>query len=216
VSKVAAVLLAAGRSKRMGAFKPLLPFGKQTVIESTIDYLRTGGVETIVVVLGHRAEEVQQQIQHLPVKFALNRAPSSEMNASIAIGVSQLPNDAEAILIVLADHPAVPPSVVSTLISEWQNGSKLLIPTWQNRGGHPVLIDLQYRAELQNLDPKRGLKGLFYAHQGDVKRIPVDSPFIARDMDTWDDYVALHQEVFGEPPPAAAEINTNESPGGLI
>lgn len=205
MSKVAAVLLAAGRSKRMGAFKPLLPFGKQTVIESTIDYLLNGGVETIVVVLGHRAEDLRVHLTNLPVKFALNPDPDSEMTASIAAALPQISRLTEAMLIALADHPAVPPSVVSTLISEYQKGSKLVIPTWQNRGGHPVLVDLRYRAELQNLDPNHGLKALFQAYPGDVKRVPVDSPFIARDMDTWDDYVALHQEVFGEPPPALPE-----------
>jgi molybdenum cofactor cytidylyltransferase len=185
----------------MGAFKPLLPFGKQTVIEATIDYLRKGGVETIVVVLGHRSHELQNRLGHLPVRFALNPDPDTEMSASITAGIDKIPGSG-ATLITPADLPAVPPSVVSTLISEWKHGSPLLIPTWQNRGGHPVLIDLRYRAELQNLDPARGLKALFASHQGDVKRVPVDSPFIARDMDTWDDYHALHQEVFGEPPPA--------------
>jgi molybdenum cofactor cytidylyltransferase len=185
----------------MGAFKPLLPFGKQTVIEACIDYLRKAGVETIVVVLGHRAEEVRERINHLPVTFATNPDPDSEMNVSIAAGVQQLPHTAKATLIALADHPAVPAGVVSTLISEWQSGTPLLIPTWQNRGGHPVLIDLRYRAELQNLSPARGLRALFEAHRGDVKRIPVDSPFVARDMDTWDDYCALYRQVLGEPPP---------------
>jgi len=185
----------------MGAFKPLLPFGKQTVIESCIDYLRKGGVEKIVVVLGHRAGEVRTQIDHLGVDYALNANPDSEMNTSIALGVAELATDAKSFLLALADHPAVPPAVVSTLITEWQHGASLVIPTWQDRGGHPVLIDLRYRTELQNLDPARGLRGLFDAHRDEVKRVPVDSPFVARDMDTWDDYRALYQEVFGEPPP---------------
>jgi len=201
VQHVAAVILAAGRSKRIGAFKPLLPFGKQTVIESCVDYLRRGGVETIVVVLGYRAEEVQARIGRLGVTCVLNPAPESEMSASLAVGVNELPPTAEAALIALADHPAVPSSVVSTLISEWQNGASLVIPTWQSRGGHPVLIDLRYRTELQNLDPARGLRALFDAHRNEVKRLPVDSPFVARDMDTWDDYRSLYQEVFGETPP---------------
>ena len=197
---IAAILLAAGRSRRMGAFKPLLPFGHQTVIESCIDYLHRGGVETIVIVLGHRASDLRDRLSHLSVQFALNRDPDSQMSASITAGLQEVCT-ARAILIALADHPAVPPSVVSRVIDEWQNGAKLVIPTWQNRGGHPVLIDLQYREELQNLDPNLGLKALFQAHSTDVKRLPVDSPFIARDMDTWDDYVALHTEVFGAAPP---------------
>jgi molybdenum cofactor cytidylyltransferase len=185
----------------MGAFKPLLPFGKQTVVECCIEYLRRGGVETIVVVLGHRAEEVRARINNLDVVCLVNPETESEMNASIGVGVKAVPATAEATLIALADHPAVPATVVSTLISEWQNGASLVIPTWQSRGGHPVLIDLHYRAELQNLDSGRGLRALFDAHRDEVKRVPVNSPFVARDMDTWDDYSALYQEIFGAPPP---------------
>jgi molybdenum cofactor cytidylyltransferase len=201
VKSCAAILLAAGQSRRMGAFKPLLPFGNKTVIECCIDYLRQGGVETIVVVLGHRAEEVRQTLKNLPVTFALNPDPDSEMGASVAAGVRELPASAEATLIALSDHPAVSASVVSTLIETWKNGARLVVPAWQNRGGHPVLVDLSFKAELLNLSSTGGLKALLTAHPQEVERVPVDSPFIARDMDTWDDYQALHREVTGVPAP---------------
>ena len=185
----------------MGAFKPLLPFGKQTVIESCIEYLRNAGIEDIVVVVGHRADEVRARINRLNVVCAINPDAESEMNVSVAVGVQELPPTAKATLIALADHPAVPPTVVSSLIKTWQNGASLVIPTWQDRGGHPVLVDLRYRTELENLDPNRGLRALFEAHRDELKRVPVESPYVARDMDTWDDYSALYQEVFGKPPP---------------
>ena len=185
----------------MGAFKPLLPFGSQTVIESTIGYLRRGGAETIVVVAGHRAEELETRLAHLPVTFALNPDPDSEMNASIAVGVGRLPVEAKATLIALADHPAVPSIAVTKIIETWQRGMPLVIPTWQGRGGHPVLVDLRYREELENLDPDRGLRALFETHRDEVNRLTVDSPYVARDMDTWDDYDALYQEVFGKRAP---------------
>ena len=198
---ITAILLAAGRSRRMGAFKPLLPFGNQTVIESCIDYLRRGGVETIVVVMGHSTPELLKRVGELGVESVLNTDPNSEMTASIAAGITKIPSPTGATLITPADLPAVPPAVVSQLIAEWQKGAKLIIPTWQNRGGHPVLVDLSFRSELQNLDPNLGLKSLFNTHPNEVTRLPVDSPFIARDMDTWDDYVALYTEVFGVAPP---------------
>jgi CTP:molybdopterin cytidylyltransferase MocA len=201
VNDVAAILLAAGQSKRMGAFKPLLPFGNTTVIECCLDYLQQGGVQAIVVVLGHRADEVCQQLNTRRVIFALNPDPNSEMGASIAAGIRALPASSAATLIALVDHPAVPPEVVSTLIENWKQGSRLIIPTWHGRGGHPVLVDLNFKQELLNLDASGGLRTLFDAHQNNVKRIPVDSPYIARDMDTWDDYVTLHQEVTGRPAP---------------
>jgi molybdenum cofactor cytidylyltransferase len=165
--------------------------------------LRRGGVpaESIVVVLGHRAVDVRALLAHLPLRFVLNPDANSEMTASITAGLAEIPSPTGATLITPADLPAVPPTVISSLIDAWRNGAKLIIPTWQGRGGHPVLVDLDFRNELQNLDPNLGLKGLFAAHQAAVKRLPVDSPFIARDLDTWDDYVALYSEVFGQAPP---------------
>ena len=199
MNDVAAILLAAGQSRRMGAFKPLLPFGHKTVIESCLDYLHAGGVENIVAVLGHRADEIRGYIKNTTI--AINSEPDSEMGASIAVGVQALPATAKAVVIALVDHPAVPASTVSTLIEEWKRGARIVIPTWQNRGGHPVLIDLSFKDQLLNLDSTGGLRQLFKTHQAHVKRLPVDSPFVARDMDTWDDYLALHEEAFGHPPP---------------
>ena len=129
------------------------------------------------------------------------------MGASIAEGIRALPRTTKAVIIALVDHPAVPANVVSTLIEEWNSGAKIVIPTWQNRGGHPVLVDLKHRSELLNLDRAGGLRTLFQTHQNELKRLPVDSPFIARDMDTWDDYRALYEEVIGHPPPDPRTVN---------
>ena len=201
---VAAIVLAAGRSFRMGAFKPLLPFPEEgrTVIEACIANLLGGGVETLVVVLGHRADEMRARLAHLPVSFAFNQDAESEMSVSIARGVERLPADVETILIALGDQPAIPPEVIGFLIAERRrSGARLLVPEYSGRGGHPVLIDSGFRTELLRLDAERGLRALFLAHRDEVLRVPVASPYIARDMDTWDDYRALYGEVFGAAPP---------------
>ena len=208
---VAAIILAAGQSKRMGAFKPLLPFGKQSVIKSCIKYLEDGGVESIVVILGHRSDDVRKHLADTSVSFALNRDPQSEMGASIAAGVGELPSNARATLIALVDYPAIPSSVVSALIAAWVQGSRLVKPTSNGRGGHPVLVDLSLRDELLSLNPKLGLKGLFDKQSGEVNRLEVDSPYIARDIDTWDDYRALYIEVFGAEPSETAKDFSNEN-----
>ncbi len=201
---VAAILLAAGRSERMGAFKPLLPFGETTVIRKCIQNLRQAGVEDIVVVLGHRAEKLQQSVGDLRLGFAINRDSTSEMSASIACGLRELLPETKAALIALTDQPAVAPDVIRAIVSEWTSGERLVIPEFQGRGGHPVLIDLCFRKELLNLDPELGLKSFFDAHGNQVRRVAVNSPYIARDMDTWDDYRALHEEIFGVPPDLGA------------
>lgn len=186
----------------MGAFKPLLPFGSVTVAERCATYLLEGGAERVVVVIGHRGEEVRRSLAHLPVSFAVNAEAGSEMGASIARGVEQVSTETEAILIALVDQPAIPPDVPQALIDEWRRtGAPLVVPEHAGRGGHPVLVDGSLRARLLKLDPQRGLRAFFDEHRREVLRVPVHSPYIARDMDTWDDYRALYEEVFNLPPP---------------
>jgi CTP:molybdopterin cytidylyltransferase MocA len=202
MNEVAAILLAAGRSRRMGAFKPLLPFGGRTVVEACINHLQDAGVERVVVVLGHRAALMREKLSHLRVGFAFNDAEESEMSTSIARGVERVPLDAEAILVALCDQPMIPPAVIRLLVEEWRRtGAPLVLPEFEGRGGHPVLIDKCFRAELLNLDAAGGLRSLFRAQREAVRRVAVASPFVARDMDTWQDYVRLHREVFGVVPP---------------
>ncbi|HYJ46247.1 MAG TPA: nucleotidyltransferase family protein [Pyrinomonadaceae bacterium] len=196
---IAAILLAAGKSSRMGAFKPLLPFGSRSVVEACVSNLLEGGVGEVVVVVGHRAAEVQDRLAHLPVRFAVNNDSESEMGVSIARGIEQVAADAEALLLALVDQPAVPPEVITFLVAERERTrARLLVPIHEGRGGHPVLLDLSLREELLNLDRERGLRGLFDAHREEVLRVVVTSPYVARDMDRWDDYRALYREVFGE------------------
>ena len=196
----------------MGQFKPLLPFGDSTVIDHCIDKLRRGGVESIVVVVGHRAADLQNHLQTASVVFAVNPDPDSAMSESVACGLSQIPSSARAILINPVDHPAVPAAVVTRIIESWQEGSGLVVPTWNGHGGHPVLVDSAFRKELLGLDPSRGLRGLFEAHSGQVTRLTVYSSYIARDMDTWDDYVSLHKDVFGAPPRRPFDQTETEQP----
>ena len=216
--QIAAIILAAGRSRRMGKFKPLLPFGNQTVIESCVSNLRAAGVSEIVVVLGHQAEAVREQLSAVSVAFVTNPNLDSEMSASIVLGVDGLTDRARAVLITPADHPAIHPETIGMLIEKWRGGAKLIQPEFQGKGGHPVLIDLSYREELKRLDPGAGLRGFFNQHRADVLRLAVESPFVARDMDTWEDYCALHEDVFGRKPEEITDLNepTNGKPKRLI
>jgi molybdenum cofactor cytidylyltransferase len=201
--QIAAILLAAGRSRRMGAFKPLLPFGRKTVVEACVNNLRAADIQDIVIVLGHRAGDVRNALKEHQVRFAFNDDPESEMSVSIARGVEQIDSDTKAVIIALVDQPAVPREIVEILIREWRhNDVKLVQPEYQTRGGHPILIDMAYRQELLSLDPERGLRSLFDKHRNDVRRLPVETPYVARDMDTWEDYRRLHEEIFGRPPAA--------------
>ena len=204
---IAAVLLAAGRSRRMGAFKPLLPFGSRTVVEACVASLREGGAAEVVVVVGHRGDEVRGVLREIPfVRFAVNEAAGSEMGVSVARGVEALSVGTGAVLVALVDQPAVPAAEVARLVEARRAGARLVVPEWQGRGGHPVLVDLSFREELLTLTPERGLRALFDSHRAEVLRVASGSPYVARDVDTWDEYVALHAEVFGVPPPPRSGV----------
>lgn len=189
----------------MGAFKPLLPFGGGTVAGACVASLRAAGVAEVVVVVGHRGEELKAALAgEGGVRFASNGEAGSEMGVSVARGVEALGDGAGAVLIALVDQPAVPPDEIRRLIdARARTGSGLVVPEWEGRGGHPVLVDLSFREELLRLDARGGLRALFDAHRAEVLRVPADSPFVTRDVDTWEEYRALHEEVFGSPPPDA-------------
>ena len=191
----------------MGAFKPLLPFGGRAVAEACVESLREGGAGEVVVVLGHRAGELGERLKGYGfVRFALNEEAGSEMGASIARGVEKVSEAAGAILVALVDQPAVPPSVIRELVeARGRTGAPIVVPVWEGRGGHPVLVGAELRAKLLRLDEGEGLRGLLRERSSEVLRLPVGSPYVRRDVDTWEEYVALHREVFGAAPGAAPE-----------
>jgi molybdenum cofactor cytidylyltransferase len=120
----------------------------------------------------------------------------------VARGVEALPPETRAALVALVDHPAVPPDEIRKLIEAWRRtGARLVVPEWEGRGGHPVLVDLTLREELLKLVPEKGLRALFDARRAEVLRLRAGSPYVTRDMDTREDYAALHGEIFGTPPP---------------
>lgn len=184
----------------MGAFKPLLPFGDKTIIKTLIDTFFEARVATLIVVLGHKADLVREHLRDENLLIVINPDPEGDMASSIACGVGQLRETCEAVLITPGDLPAIGTHVVTTVVGEWEQGAQLVVPTWNQRGGHPVLVDRIFFSELMRLNAT-GLRGFFSSHSSQVKRIPVKSPFIARDLDTWDDYRELHKEIFGKVPP---------------
>lgn len=182
----------------MGRFKPLLPFGQTTVVESTIQYLRDANVSHIVLVVGHRENALRELLRNQELVFIVNARLESPMSESVKLGIQAVPASSKVILVTPVDYPALSSQVVSELIQSWHDGTRLVIPTWNERGGHPVLIDSSFREELLHLDSD--LRSFFATHACETRRLPVSSPFVVRDIDTWDDYVKLHQDFFGFPP----------------
>lgn len=188
---IAAVVLAAGLSSRMGQPKVLMPWiDHKTIIEHIVEQLIRARIEHITVVTGHYAAEVKAQLAPYDVHIVYNRAyRTGEMLSSIKAGLRTLPNEITASLIVLGDQPRLNARVLNDIQVHYaEQGGDLLIPSYQMRRGHPILIGRRYWQEILMLNDKHTLRDFISKHEDDVHHIPVDSDSILRDVDTPQDY----------------------------
>lgn len=184
-----AVILAAGESKRMGEAKLLLPFGEKTIIETVIDNVIQSKVEKILVVVGSGREEIEQRIKNYSLKIAFNPDFRSGMLSSVHAGFMALPEYTQAALVVLGDQPSISASVIDELIDAYKRTRKgIVLPVYKSERGHPVLIDMKYRSEVENLSPDIGLRGTVYNHPEDILEVEVKNQSILKDIDYIEDY----------------------------
>ena len=191
--RVSAIVLAAGKSERMGRHKLLLPFGHTSVIEAVLDAVLGSRVTETVVVLGHNADAVIRVIGQRPVRIVHNRNYEAGMFSSVLCGLSAIRPNAHAVLVALGDQPTVTPHIIDRLIEAFAAGDKgLVAPTCIHQGrrrrGHPVLIDACYLPEIRTLSGRQGLRELFVGHADDIAHVEFDTPAIVDDMDTEADY----------------------------
>lgn len=187
--KIGALVLAAGESKRMGESKLLLPFGQRTIIETVIGSVIKSKVDEILVVLGSEAERIEERIKAFPLRLTVNPDYKQSMLSSVRWGFKEISNTIQGILVCLGDQPSIPTDVIDKVIEAYRQTRKgIVVPTYHKRRGHPVLIDVKYSEEVQNLSPDVGLRGVVYDHPEDTHEVEVDTPSILRDIDNSDDY----------------------------
>jgi len=186
---ICALVLAAGESRRMGTPKLLLPFGDKTIIEHIVDNINQSEVDKILVVLGSHREEIQNKLADRPVSTVVNHRYREGMLSSIQIGFGALPKDTAAALVCLGDQPFIPFSVIDALIEVYQKTKRgIVLPVYQKKRGHPLLIDIKHKQEVLNLSPDIGLRALVHKYPQDVQEAEVDTPHILKDIDKPEDY----------------------------
>ncbi|HSQ79098.1 MAG TPA: nucleotidyltransferase family protein [Candidatus Bathyarchaeia archaeon] len=188
-----AVILAAGESRRMGTQKLLLPFGDMTIVGAVVRTAAASRVDGTMVVLGADRDAIRDALASSKTTFAINDNYQLGMLTSIQAGIRALPPEAAAAVIMLGDQPFLRASVVDAVVAGFENGARgIVIPTFQGRRGHPVLIDLvKYREEVLAIEPLDGLRALMRAHPGDILEVETGDANILRDLDTPEDYVGL-------------------------
>jgi CTP:molybdopterin cytidylyltransferase MocA len=186
---LAAIVLAAGYSRRMGAFKPLLPFGSTTIIEAVLATLREAGIETIRVVVGWNAQILIPVLERCGATWVCNERFAEGMYASVQIGVRNLSPDVAAFFLLPGDLPLVRSATLARLAAEWDARPQgILYPCHQGARGHPPLIAADYIPEILTAEPAGGLRELLERHAGAARGVECDDPGILIDLDTPEEY----------------------------
>lgn len=194
---VAAILLAAGRSRRMGSCKQLLPLGKTTVIGRCLDTLRCGGVSDIAVVVSQGASEVARAAEQHSALVVMNPEQDGDMASSVRSGRDALGTGFKGVMIALCDYPLVSPATVESLLHLHRLFPDAVItPVHSGRRGHPLLFA---RSILNELAAGMTLRDVLRRTPARVYELPVDDPGILIDMDTPDDYArVIGHDIKGE------------------
>jgi molybdenum cofactor cytidylyltransferase len=201
----AAVVLAAGRSRRMGTQKLVLPLLNKPVIAHIVDQIVAAGIESLYVVVGADRPAVVQALAGRKVHFVENPDHDGDMLSSIRCGLRALSPQCGAALIILGDQPGIHSALVTRLLrlhgdSDSGRNRGISVPIYAGKRGHPILIDAKYFPEVLSGYDGVGLQGLLDAHASEVRILEVDSAEILADMDNPGDY-QRHLRTFGAQQP---------------
>ncbi len=193
---IAAVVLAAGLSRRMGRPKMILPWGGTTVIGRVAAVLAGAGVEDVVVVTGGAHAEVQAALRGLPARCVFNPDyANGEMARSLQVGLRALGAPVEALLVALGDQPLLEAEVVRAVLAAFrQRGAALVVPRYQMRRGHPWLVARSLWQPLLSLAAPLTLRDFLNQYASQAFYLAVDTPAVLLDLDTEEDYQRYRPE----------------------
>jgi molybdenum cofactor cytidylyltransferase len=190
---ISAIILAAGKSQRMGQPKMLLPWGDTTVLGQVTMTFSKIGIADIIVVTGGDREVVEAEASRLTIQFPVRTVfnplfEQREMMSSIQVGLASIPADCKAVLIGLGDQPQVEEKTLKDILEIYvKTGAGIIIPSYENRRGHPVFLGVVHRPELVNFDPQSSLREFLNGHQNEIYYVEA-SASVLQDLDSPQDY----------------------------
>ncbi len=184
-----AIILAAGHSRRMQGFKPLLRLGRQTVVERVVSIYRSAGVTDIRVVTGFHREAMRAALAALPVTLVHNPAHDDDMFSSVLAGINTLPADVSSFFVHPVDIPLVRPHSLAMLMDACDaHPSPVAYPLFDDARGHPPLIDGDLKETILSYDGGGGLRGMLRRFDATALGVQVADEGVLLDADTPEDF----------------------------
>jgi molybdenum cofactor cytidylyltransferase len=185
---IAAVVLAAGLSRRMGQAKLLMLLDGRAIVRHAVEAVLTGGVDSVWVVSGPAVEAIAAALAGLDIQIVVNPAPENGQAGSVRVGIGALPAAADSALIALGDQPMLPPSVIPALLAARRTSEKSIVaPRYRDGQGNPVLFKRVIFAELLRLDGDQGARPIIQKDPARVEWVDFDLA-MPPDVDTPGDY----------------------------
>ena len=192
-TETVAILLAAGESRRMGQPKALLPWQGTSLLAHQVGAIRSAGVDRVVVVLGHRADELKRELEGINgVTWAVNPDYLQGKTTSIKVGLSATEvEQAGTLLILNVDQPRSAATIRALLELHREKDGLITIPEYNGKGGHPIILDASLLAELREIDEETlGVKAVVRRHAEETRRVDVAPPEVLWDLNTPEEYQA--------------------------
>ena len=189
---VSAIILAAGFSRRMQRFKPLLPLGGQSVLQRVVTLYRQAGVTDILIVTGYQSTRIAAALVGQPVQIIRNPNPEKGMFSSVRAGLNALSTKTRVFFIHPADIPLVRPHTLAMLMAAFKtNPSPVTYPVYDGQQGHPPLIRTDIKAAILSHGGKGGLRTVLARYDARAQGVPVADKGVLLDLDTAQDFQGL-------------------------
>jgi molybdenum cofactor cytidylyltransferase len=190
--RIAAIVLAAGGSTRLGRPKQLLPIGQTPLLQCTLNMVRQTTLEPRILVLGGYADDILRSVDTRGYDVVLNPNYTSGQSSSLKVGLGALPGDVDAAAVILGDQPLVPPWLLNELAISFDPEHHIAVrPRWSDGPGNPVVLGRELFPALRALTGDVGARDVLRANRERIHDVPVPNRPAPRDVDTMDDYAAM-------------------------